>query len=208
MNEVRSGELVNVVSHDPDELDDVVESIDNLDITCWFCKNFKLDYSPLDYSGHRCMFTTEDGETGLLGKCLITGEETTTLNPACKQYVYAYVTDRFCSDIAIFNSSAVNDECRRADFNCDACHTKRFWEEVIEDKDCHFRDKELHYQMGLYGVYSFVPSGVEGGFDNSRFDVCLSDGTVLKDVGLWSRGFCPNDELVKQLRVAHTVVSR
>ena len=205
MKQISGDDLVNVASHKIEEPSptSMIESFQRLNITCWFCRNFKLKYSPLDYSGHRCIFTNEDGETGLLGTCLRTGKKTNSLKIACEHYDYAYTTQRFCSDLAIFNDAAVNDDCRRADFNCDKCHTKKFWEEVLKDKDRHFKGNEPHHQMGLYSVYSFVPSGVKGGFGNDRFNLQLDTGETFKDVGLWHRGFCPNDEMVKQFRTGH-----
>lgn len=200
MKQVTSEELVNVASHKPEE----TPIMEALGITCWFCRNFQLKFSPLDYSGHRCTFTNEKGETGLLGKCLKHSlKETTSLTIACDDYDYAYITDRFCKDIAIFNDASVNDECRSAEFNCDKCFTKEFWMEVLESKDHHFKSSKPHSQMGLHSIYSFVPSGQEGGFDNDRFNLRLSSGETFTDVGLWHRGFCPNDEILNQLRTGY-----
>jgi hypothetical protein len=210
MKQITSEELVHVVSQKIEEPSptSMIESFQRLNITCWFCRNFKLKFSPWDYSGHRVIFTNEDGETGLQGTCLRTSEKTTSLDIACEHYDYAYATQRFCSDLAIFNDAAVNDDCRGADFNCDNCFTKEFWEEVLEEKDKHFKGDKPHDQMGLYSVYSFVPSGVEGGFGGDRFNIQLDTGETFTDVGLWHRGFCPNDEIVKQFRTGQIELRR
>ncbi|MBQ2653318.1 MAG: hypothetical protein IJF83_07175 [Methanobrevibacter sp.] len=170
------------------------------DDSCHYCKNFTYDRSNYGYLQH--IELRREQSVGLLGTCTKHNRTVTTHSQKCDDYEYAYTGEPYCTKEHIIKDCALNDNCRRADFNCDECHTKKFWEnDVLANRERHVVGQQ--WSDGQVGVDSFTKG--EGGYYNRRFDLHFEDGEVMEDMGLWSRGRAPNERVIKLIRHAKIV---
>jgi len=168
--------------------------------SCHYCKNFT--YARGQYGYLEKPFTLPGDITGLFGVCEKHNKTVTTHSQKCEDYTYAFKDETpYCTKEHIIKDCALNDNCRRADFNCDECHTKKFWEEVIANKDHHVIGSQ--WSDGQIGVDSFTHG--EGGYYNRRFDIHFEDGEILENMGMWSRGRVPNKRVYNSIRHAKII---
>lgn len=166
------------------------------DNTCHYCENFTYKRGKYGYLQPR--FILPNGEEGLLGECEKHNKTVTTHSKSCKDYKYAFKDpEPYCSKEHIIKDCALNDNCKRADYDCSKCFTKDFWEnDVLRRREKHVIGNK--WSDGQIGVDSFTTG--EGGYYNARFDIHFDDGEILEDVGLWSRGRVPNKRVYKLIR--------
>ena len=168
--------------------------------SCHYCKNFT--YARGRYHYLEKPFTLPGDITGLWGVCEKHNRTVTTHSQKCDDYEYAYTGEPYCTKDHNIKDCALNDNSRRADFNCDECHTKKFWEnDVLANRERHVVGQQ--WSDGQVGVDSFTKG--EGGYYNRRFDLHFEDGEVMEDMGLWSRGRAPNERVIKLIRHAKIV---
>lgn len=173
---------------------------------CHFCEHFHYSRNKLPaFPSVKPFFKLLNGcVTGRLGHCDKHDKHVTTLSEQCSDYKYAFKTERYCSKEHIIHDCAVNDDCRRADFDCDKCFTKEHWEnDVLKRIDEHVIGTV--WSDGQQGVDYYTHG--EGGYYDRRFDLHFEDGEIIEDVGLWSRGRVPNERVSKKLRHAQ-IISR
>ena len=154
---------------------------------CNTCENFKKWGSEVNHWHKHYNY----------GVCEKYGEYKTDLTPCIDMYVDC---KRWCIDESI---QLDNGFCERYNYDCEKCFSKKFWEELTDEKeiDNHFVNSESYMEYpNIYQVYYISPEGKEGGFYNAKFNVELDDGTVLENVGLWGNGFAPNKEIVSKLK--------
>ena len=168
--------------------------------SCHYCKNFT--YARGQYGYLEKSFTLPGDITGLFGVCEKHDRTVTTHSQKCTDYEYAYTSKPYCTKEHIIKDCALNDNCRRADFDCDNCHTKNFWEnDVLARRDQHVVGQ--CWSDGQVGVDYFTKG--EGGYYNRRYDLHFDDGEIMEDMGLWSRGRAPNERVIKLIRHAKIV---
>ena len=166
------------------------------ELSCMYCEHFKFARGKYHYLKNS--FTiTRTKEKGLWGECELHNKTVTTHSKTCNDYKYAYKNgETYCTKEHIIKDCAVNDNCHRAKHNCDECFTKEFWEEVISEKDSHVIGME--WSDGQVGV-DYYTTG-DGGYYDRRFSIEFEDGEILNNVGLWSRGRCPNKKVYNAIR--------
>lgn len=171
---------------------------------CHYCRNFT--YARDKYHSLQSLFILKGGETGLFGKCLKHNRKVTTHSERCADYEYAFKNaEPYCSKEHLIHDCALNDDCRRYDFDCDNCFTKEHWEEdVLQRLDEHVIDPNSKWSDGQIGVDCYTKG--EGGYCDRRFDLHFEDGEIIEDVGLWNRGRCPNRRVFDKIRHAKIIL--
>ena len=164
--------------------------------SCMYCKHFKFARTKYHYLKSFTIIRTK--EKGLWGECeLHQDKKVTTHSKTCDNFKYAYNGDAYCTKEHIIKDCSINDNCHRAKHNCDDCFTKEFWEnDVLKEKDNHVIGME--WSDGQVGV-DYYTTGT-GGYYDRRFRIEFEDGEILDNVGLWSRGRCPNKKVYNAIR--------
>ena len=162
---------------------------------CMYCKNYEYSTDKWLNLKH---FQLLNGTNAIYGECKLHNKTVSTLSVACDDFINGFGDNNpFCSEEYIL-SSANNDWCRRPEknFNCEKCSIRKFWLEVLEEKDQHIIEEN--------NVMSFTDK--EGGFYNQRFNIHFEDNNeTLENMGLWYRGLCPNQFVKDNIR--HAIVT-
>lgn len=159
---------------------------------CMYCTNFKYATDKWWNLRH---FQTLGDTNAIYGECSLHDKTVSTLSIACNDFNNGFGDNTpWCSEKYILHS-ANNDWCRKEEknFNCEKCSIRKFWLEVLEEKDCHIIEND--------NVMSFTTE--KGGFYNQRFNIYFKDtGETLENMGLWHRGLCPNQLIKDNIRQA------